>query len=449
MPAMTLNPRRLAVDASHMSAMARRGVAWLLIVLGGVWVAWLGGHFESLGDYGSEFAPSMNALLAGHLHAFSRLQPADGAGGSVLLRAPAALAGKLLVGGQLAMFRFGALACELAAGALGLALARDMRRRGVPIVSRAAVVGLCVLAAAVLDAIFFAHPEEILGATLCIAAVLLSGANHPTLAGVALGCAIINKPWGVLAIAPVLLASQSGLRRLSVGTIAVVAPWLALAYGLDPARVFHAIGTASSLAFVAHPVDLWWPLDHAVHQRGIGPYYAPPRFLVDHAREIAVLLVIPLSLPLALGRLAGLRPSARHRHLARVSPIAVGDGAALNAALALLALLFLLRCMLDPSDHVYYQIPFVLALLTWESRVSRGPLRAMLAAGLLWLVFHTVSGIAGLSVQYIAYGLVVVPFAILLMGPATAGALRLPTAPRWRLARTGGLPFANRIQRHA
>ena len=262
-------------------------MAWLLIVLGGVWVAWLGGHFESLGDYASEFAPAMDALLAGHLHAFSLLQPADGAGGSVLLRAPGALAGKLLVGGQLAMFRFGALACELAAGALGLALARDMRRRGVSIVSRAAVVGLCVLAAAILDAIFFAHPEETLGATLCIAAVLLSGSNRPALAGIALGCAIINKPWGILAIAPVLLASQSGVRRMSAGAILVVVPWLTLAYGLDPARMFRAMRTASSLAIVAHPVDLWWPLDHAVRRPGIATYYAPPSFLVDHARQIA------------------------------------------------------------------------------------------------------------------------------------------------------------------
>ncbi len=411
-----------------MTPLARRCCAWLLIALGGIWVAWLGGHPASLGDYGSEFAPAMNALLDGHLHAFAHLLPEDGAGGSVLLRAPGALAGKLLVGSQLAMFRFGALACELGAGALGLVLARDMRERGLPLVSRIATVGLCVLAGAILDAIFFAHPEEMLGATLCVAAVLLSGANRPTLAGVALGCALINKPWGVFAIAPVILASQSGLRRTGVGTVAVLAPWMALAYGLDPARVLHAVSTASSLAIVAHPVAVWWPLDHAVRQPGITPYYAPPRFLIDHAREIAVLLAIPLSVPLALSRLAGLRPAASvNRRLSHVRRIAVGDRAGTDAALALLALLFLLRCMLDPSNHVYYQLPFVFALLAWDSRVSRGPVRTMLATGLLWLVFHTISGIGSLSVQYAAYMLVTVPFAILLSAPATAGALRWPT----------------------
>jgi hypothetical protein len=168
-------------------------------------------------------------------------------------------------------------------------------------------------------------------------------------------------------------------------------------------------------------------LDHAVRQPGIAPYYAPPRFLIDHAREIPVLLAIPLSVPLMLSRLAGLRPAASvDRRLSHVRRIAVGDRAGTDAALALLALLFLLRCMLDPSNHVYYQLPFVFALLAWDSRVSRGPIRAMLATGLLWLVFHTISGIGSLPVQYAAYMLVAVPFAIVLSGPATAGALRWP-----------------------
>jgi hypothetical protein len=369
----------------------------------------------------------MNALLGGHLDAFRRLLPQDGAGGSVLLRAPTALVGMLLVGGQHAIFRFGALGCELAAGGLGLVLALDMRRRGLPVLSRAVTVGLCVLVAAILDAVIFGHPEETLGATLCVGAVLLSGAGRPTLAGVALGCAIIDKPWGVLAIAPVVLASPAGvlvepvrLGRLALGAMAVFVPWLALAFGLDPAHLFHAVSTASGLVIEAHPVDVWWPLAHAVHKVGVTPYYAPPHFLSKHAREIAVLLVIPLSLPLALKRLPilfsrGVADRAAGR--ARWRP--EEDRAATNAALALLALLLLLRCMLDPSDHVYYHVPFVLALLAWESRVTRVPFRAPLAAGLLWLIFHTVSGVADLSVQYAAYMLVTLPFVILLLKPAT------------------------------
>ena len=40
-------------------------------------------------------------------------------------------------------------------------------------------------------------------------------------------------------------------------------------------------------------------------------------------------------------------------------------------ALLLLALLLLLRCVLDTWDTVYYMIPFMLALLTWESLGER------------------------------------------------------------------------------
>ena len=35
--------------------------------------------------------------------------------------------------------------------------------------------------------------------------------------------------------------------------------------------------------------------------------------------------------------------------------------------LALLALLLLLRCVLDPWNTIYYELPFLLALLAWEA----------------------------------------------------------------------------------
>ena len=62
-----------------------------LVGLGAVYVAWLGFGVETTGDYASWFAPAMNALLAGHLTDFFKLLPHDGAGGSILLRAPGAL----------------------------------------------------------------------------------------------------------------------------------------------------------------------------------------------------------------------------------------------------------------------------------------------------------------------------------------------------------------------
>ena len=59
-------------------------------------------------------------------------------------------------------------------------------------------------------------------------------------------------------------------------------------------------------------------------------------------------------------------------------------------AFALLALLFLERCALDPWDLAYYHLPLVLALLAWE--VHRGRALPVLALGVTaatWLSFVT------------------------------------------------------------
>ena len=70
--------------------------------------------------------------------------------------------------------------------------------------------------------------------------------------------------------------------------------------------------------------------------------------------------------------------------VSRVShPLIILTGAVLTAAVAVrrrgarldegdallaLAVLLLLRCVLDSWDAVYYPMPFVLALVTWEAR---------------------------------------------------------------------------------
>jgi hypothetical protein len=57
--------------------------------------------------------------------------------------------------------------------------------------------------------------------------------------------------------------------------------------------------------------------------------------------------------------------------------------------LALLALLMLLRCALDPWDHAYYHAPFLAALLAWEVlEARRAPWLTVLAAAWLALVFR-------------------------------------------------------------
>jgi hypothetical protein len=350
----------------------------LLVVLAAVYVACLGFGVQTMGDYGPDFAPAMAALLGGHLHAFFTSVPTDGAGGSIVLRAPAGLIARAFGGGELGVFRAGTFECVLALGALGLVLAAGMRRRGAPALGRAAVAGLLVLAPLITGAVLFGHPEEALGAALCVASVLLAGKRRPALSGLLLGLAVVNKPWGVIAAVPALLAAPREDRvRLGACAAALAIPWLAASALVAPQAFSRMVGAVWP---VAHPVDIWWPLAAPTTAPGGMHVWFSPGFLGSHGRELIVL--IPVAATLALAPF-GERTVER--------------------CLALLALALLLRCLLDPSDHFYYHLPFLVALAAFESRTRSAPLLALLATGLLWFVFHMVSAVASLDAQFLAY----------------------------------------------
>jgi hypothetical protein len=64
----------------------------------------------------------------------------------------------------------------------------------------------------------------------------------------------------------------------------------------------------------------------------------------------------------------------------------------IEAALALAALIFLLRCLLDPYTFSYHHWPFLLSLAAYETIGRRRlPLLAMLAGGLLWYMSYHLS----------------------------------------------------------
>jgi hypothetical protein len=379
----------------------KRGASVGLVALAAIWVAWLGFRVQTPGDYTPDYAPAMNALLAGHLGGFFGHLPTNGAGGSLLLRAPASMLAAALGAGQLTIFRFGAFFCVFLTGLLGLYLARLVRPGEWRSLTRLTVVGLCVLSPAILDAILFGHPEEPLGAALCVGAVLLAGRGRTTLAGLALGLAVINKPWGILALPPVLLAARGARAQLVAVAGAVAGAWFGAAYLVSPAQFARAAHGAST-AVVAHPEDLWWPLARFHSVPGVTQAYLVPHLISAHARQLVVLLAVPPSLMLA----------RRER----------GTG----NALALLALLLLCRCLLDPSNHVYYQVPLVIAITAWEVTSGRFPVRALVATGSFWLIFHAISGTGSLTAQFVAYLMVTLPLGAMLLRPA----IGLPHADR-------------------
>lgn len=334
---------------------------------------------------------ALNPLLGGHMGAFFANLPTNGAGGSLLLRAPFALLGKLLGGDQLAIFGVGTMACLLALGALGLWLAYDMGRRHVGLTTRVGVVALYTGAPALLEAVYYGHPEEPLGAALCIAAVLAAGSERPWLAGNLLGAAVINKPWGVLAIAPVLLCVADKQRaKVLLPAGMIVGGWLVSSVAVAPVRFAQAIHGAET-GLVAHPQDLWWPLVHTV-----GVYPLPPEIVSAHARQLAVALAIVAAATLAL-----------HAYRSR-------EPVSLQQALALLTFGYALRCLLEPAPHDYYELPLVVPLAAWEVR-ARGSITISLVAAIgLALDFRRVNELQS-AIPYVLYMSILLPVCVLLV----------------------------------
>jgi hypothetical protein len=350
-------------------------------------------------DYPGDAGDPINALIHGRLHDFLAARPAMGPL-SLLLRAPFAALSRLTEGADPSRlyndaYRFGVFPCLVAAGAFGLWLARLMRERSSPAIERFTIAALCVVSPSVLDALRLGHPEEILGATLACAAIVFGLRGHPWLALGLAALTIVNKQWGVLVVIPVALTlGREQLRRgaaIVVGIVAVIAiPLLAV----DSTSLWDSLKRMADIrgTFVLPP-SVWWPFTHA--QPGFDPgHNHMPDWLGLTARPL--LIAVCVAVPLILAQRARLDPVRRLP--------------------ALLALVLLLRCMLDPLDNSSYHVPFFMAVLTMSALAgSLAP--ALVATVALWLTrrFGEISP-AALSAYYLCW---TVPFAVYLAGRAS------------------------------
>lgn len=344
-------------------------------------MAWVGLVSFVWNDYEAEALPSVESLVHGHLQAFFTSAPVYG--GSLLERAPFALAPGLWGGGELAVYRMLALPCLLSGLLLGVWLVARMRAQGTGSFARFVTLGLCVANPLTLAGLELGHPEELLGGALCVAAVLLATRNQPLWAGVALGFAIANKQWALLALGPVLIALPR--RRLLCTALAgaVGAAFLAPFFLVAPANFKVALhGAATPDSTIFQPWQLWWFLGHHGHViRGLFGAIKPGyRTAPSWAGTISHPLIVALGFPLTFAAWTRLRARASASRSRSVSP-PIRE----SHALLLLALLLLLRCMLDTWDIVYYPIPFVLALGAWEAlHLERVPVLALAASLAVW-----------------------------------------------------------------
>ena len=395
----------------------------------GVWaMAFLALYGFGWNDYESEVAPAYAALTSGHVWHFLTLAP--GYGGSLELRAPFAFIPELWGGGQDAIYAAVSLPCLIAAALLGVWLVARMRPLGHGRLARATALALCVVNPVTLYALQYGHAEELLGAVLCVAAVLSAQRGRAGWSGVLLGLAIVNKEWALLAIGPVLLALAASRWR-TVGIAATICGCFYVPL-LLPALAGHASGVGSaalaetSTGTIFQPWQLWWFFGshgHVVRDAfgllKVG-YRTPPGWLANVPHP----LIIASSLPLTL--LAARR--------GRRDP------------LLLLALLLALRFALDSWDTVYYPLPFIFALLAWETLSHRRPpVLSLIASVVVWAVFIVAPAHLSADAQSGTFLIATVPTLL-----ALATALFAPPA-RLRLIRRAAhgmaLPTGGRARR--
>jgi len=351
-------------------------------------MAW---HPSGVADYAHDAGPTLSPLIHGNIAAALGHQPAMG-WFSILLRAPFDFFARH--GSTLLEYRVGSLPCVLVLAALGVWLAVEMReRRNAPWLACITVVGLAVLGPMNWHALSAGHPEELLGAALCVAAVLAAASGRsPLTAGLLLGVALATKQWAILAAGPALLVAPRGRAQIAAIGIGVAAALTFIPVLAGSHHLLSPASTVSRSTTTAQPASIWWPLGHVDIIR---PYGWPIE------RRVIPVWVANISHPLIVG-VGILLPLIL---LARTRRYAISR----ESALTLLALLFILRCLLDPMTIGYYNLPLLIALLALETLHRRGlPLLSLVSNLVLWyLVVHVPWGLepGKVAAIYLAWAL--------------------------------------------
>lgn len=367
-----------------MAAFAKKLLPCLVVGLLSAWMASLATH---VGDWHVDAAPAVHALAAGDVGGYLSAKAMMGPF-ATLVQAPfVALSGATGV----TAYQWAVFPCLLAAGLTGLYLARIAGRRGAAPTAQALLAALCLLNPLTFEALENGHPEEILTAALAVAAVAAAGEKKPWRTAILLGLAIVSKQWAVIAILPALMVLPAHRLRVGVGAVAVAALLTLPSLAASPGSFADVQTQAAGTGRVVTPWSAWYPLasprtqvyevdgERLVAQLEDAPSLADP---VSHP----LIVLLALTLPFAVAWRQGL-------------PLSPADG------FALLALLALLRCVLDPVDNLYYHEPLLLALIGWDAYASRGlPLRSLLGVAValvFWQAWNHVSDPAAFNVAYL------------------------------------------------
>jgi hypothetical protein len=331
----------------------------------------LGGDYPGPTCKGCDYAgPPIEALASGHIGKFFSTQPVMGSF-TLLLRVPGVAVARSLGAGELAQYRVGSLICLLFAAALAWVIVVLMRPRGKQWWLVGVLLGVLLAGPITAKALVWGHPEELVGALLCVLAVVLASRRRVVLAGVALGLALATKQWAVLAILPTVIACPGQRTRLLTVMAGVAAVFILPMLIGDPGRFadlnFRAsLATGNGSQLFVTPTNIWFPYGKQagfVLGPGGGSQYTLSSSLANIVHPL--LLVVCLAVTLIYWR------GARRRSA--------------DDLVLLLALLFLLRCLLDPLATSYHHVPFFVAIASYEALRRRGiPFITIYSAIALW-----------------------------------------------------------------
>jgi len=359
------------------------------------------------GDFYLEAYPAYDALMAGDVGLFLDRLPGY-SGFTVVIGAPSALLTAAFGGIETMVYRVTAVPGLLALAAVGVTVAGPLRaagRRAWPIFLIFGAGG-----ALALQALDYGHPEDLLATGAAVGAVLAARSGRVNWASVLIVLAVVAKQWAVLAILPAAMAAPRGGLRIAIAGTAGTVVLLALQTQLG--GPVH--GTITETGTLFHPQQLFWPFGEP----------ATPEFTAaGHGTRMGPSWLSPMTRPLIVG--AGFA-------VALIWWLTSGPERNRDDVFGVLALAFLLRCMLDPWDLVYYHLPLVVALVAWEARRGRSlPVLAVVVTAACWLTFITYDERSG-NGPYFAYLAWAIPLAIALavalLRPAHARR-RAPAAP--------------------
>jgi hypothetical protein len=358
---------------------------WILRAAGAVLVI---GFFaaaltaESGLDYETDAQTPIDALARADWRSFYAHQPLMGSF-SLWVRAP--FVWSVYRESVTIVYWFGSLPCLLAVLGLAFWLVREMQRRGRSDVEQAIVAGTLILSPMTVRAMHWGHPEELLGAVLCVVAVILASRGTGVTAGIVLGCAITTKQWAVIAALPAVVAAPPATRIRLAGAATAVAAALTIPMAIGNFDRFMLIQHAAASADPTYwlygsrgrsplpgnhvtPNTLWllvaFPYDDP-H----GHIYLLHHVIARLAHPLIVLVALPLTYLLWRRR---------------------GGQVDVREALLLLATLMLARCVLDPISLDYYHVPFLTALAAAAALGGAREARlALLAAAGLAIAYAT------------------------------------------------------------